>query len=112
MTDSPGASTCPAQDPMSAPAPVMLEQGQSPDHRSPGPVAHPIPISWDGTQCWGCPHCQPLVAPGQSDGVALDGETLPGHPKGALAIAVLWRAQSNPTKHRATWMVYPLCTKW
>lgn len=48
MTDSPGASTCPAQDPMSAPAQVMLEQGQSPDHRSPGPVAHPIPSLFPG----------------------------------------------------------------
>lgn len=71
--DSPGASTCPAQDPVSAPAPVVLQQGQSPDHHSPGPVPHPSPSLSPGMapSAGAAPRATPPVAPGQGDGVAL-----------------------------------------
>lgn len=65
---SPGASTCPAQDPMSAPAPVMPQQGQSPDHHSLGPVSHPSPSLSPGMvpSAGAAPSAILMVAPGQS----------------------------------------------
>lgn len=75
--DSPGASTCPAQDPMSAPAPVMLQQGQSPDHHSLSPTSHPSPSLSPGMapSAGAAPSATPGSS-GWSDGVALDGEAL------------------------------------
>lgn len=100
--DSPEASTFPAQAPVSAPAPVMLQQGQSPDHHSPSPVAHPSPSLSPGMapSAGSAPSATPLVAPGQSDGVALDGDALPGYAQGCPGHCYApAKGASHPAKH-------------